>query len=144
MALKPSSLDEKIKEVRQAALRYCGTADTNLKHALIQAEERLNHAKREFLRLEEETSKLTSKYSLKRLSRIMEITNSIVDQKPMGTQDLKPSDIDAIRRYYIPYVQQKKVIEMRSKEFELIQRRIALNAEIYMQYKEELDNVTTE
>lgn len=45
MALKPSSLDEKIKEVRQAAMRYCGTADTNLKHALIQAEERLNHAK---------------------------------------------------------------------------------------------------
>lgn len=58
----------------------------------------------------------------------MEITNSIVDQKPMGTQDLKTSEIDAIRRYYIPYVQQKKVIEMRSKEFELIQRRIALNA----------------
>ncbi|GIX61814.1 TNFAIP3-interacting protein 1 isoform X5 [Babesia caballi] len=74
-----------------------------------------------------------------RLSKVMEFANLIVDQKSVEIKELKPVEVEALRRHFVPYVQQMKVIELRQKEFDLVKQRIDINAEVYMLYKQEVE-----
>ncbi|KAK1444947.1 hypothetical protein BgAZ_108530 [Babesia gibsoni] len=139
MTLRPKTLREKKKLVQQAALKYCETADSRLKLALLQADQRLSHAKSEFLRHEGVTSQHSNKHSLNRLSTIMDIAKNIVDAKSDSVEALDPPEVDDLYAYYVPYIQAMRLVELREKEFDIIKKRIELNAEIYHVYKEELD-----
>ncbi|GBE59387.1 diguanylate phosphodiesterase, putative [Babesia ovata] len=132
------TLPEKTRQVVLEALRYCETADRNLKVALIDAEQRVKQAKQEFLEREREAAKLSNTFAATRLSRIMELTNFIVNQQQVDLSELKPLEIEAIYKCFVPYVKQMKVIEIREQEFHLVKQKIETNAEIYTLYKHDL------
>ncbi|CDR96559.1 hypothetical protein BBBOND_0304620 [Babesia bigemina] len=133
------TLPEKTRQVIQEALQYCETADRNLKVALIEAEQRVKQAKQEFLELEREAAKVSNTFAATRLSRIMHLTNLIVDKRRVNMSELKPTEMEAIYACFLPYVKQMKVIEMREQEFDLVKQKIEANAETYMLYKNDLE-----
>ncbi|GFE52934.1 methionine ABC transporter substrate-binding, putative [Babesia ovis] len=122
------TIEEKTKQLRLEALRYCETADRNLKLALLQAEQRVKQAQYEFLEREKQLAAVSKGLGMTRITRILEIAKLIVDQKPVDMTEMKLPEIEAMQQYVVPYVQQMKVVELRQKEFELVKEKIDLNA----------------
>ncbi|ORM41082.1 uncharacterized protein BXIN_0415 [Babesia sp. Xinjiang] len=139
MTRNAKTIEEKAKQLRLEALRYCETADRNLKLALLEAEQRIKQAKQEFMKREQEVTNLSKNFAMGRVAKIVEFTKRMVDQKPVDLHELKPGEVEALHKYFVPYIQQLKVVELRQKEFDLVKEKIEVNAKVYMLYKQEAE-----